>query len=32
MEESSYVIIETGIGHFRVARRTCNVRLDRCVH
>lgn len=32
MEEGSYVIIETGVGHFRVAGRTCDIRLDRYAH
>lgn len=32
MEEVSYIIIESGIGHFRVAERTCYVRLDKSVH
>lgn len=31
-KEVSYVIIEIGVGNFRVAWRTCNVRLDRYGH
>ena len=32
IDEGSYIVIETGIGHIGVNKRTCDVRLDRCVH